>query len=103
MRFNSETGSKAGKVSKRGTALPISLRGGLHQLVSRILNDLDYDSLTNNQRLKLLDIALKHSLPRLSVEKQIAEDELPKEFEINIINGDGKVIETHTTLMDNKG
>ena len=39
MKFNSETGSKAGKISKRGSALPIDLRGGLIDLVNRILKD----------------------------------------------------------------
>jgi hypothetical protein len=103
MPFNSETASNAGKISKRGKSLNIDLRNDLKTLITHILKDLDYNSLNNSQKLKLLDIALKHSLPRLSVEKQIAEDELPKEFEINIINGDGEVIETHTTVMDNKG
>ena len=103
MPFNSKTASSAGKISKRGKSLNIDLRNDLKTLITHILKDLDYITLNNSQKLKLLDIALKHSLPRLSVEKQIAEDELPKEFEINIINGDGKVIETHTTVMDNKG
>ena len=103
MPFNSETASNAGKISKRGKSLNIDLRNDLKTLITHILKDLDYNTLNNTQKLKLLDIALKHSLPRLSVEKQIAEDELPKEFEINIINGDGEVIETHTTVMDNKG
>ena len=40
MKFNSETGSKAGKISKRGSALPIDLRGGLIDLVNRILTNI---------------------------------------------------------------
>ena len=95
MPFDSKTGKEAGKISKRSSALPMDLRSGLHQLVNNILNDLDYNALNENQKLKLLDICLKHSLPKLSIEKSIsAEDEMPKEFEISIINGDGEVVET---------
>lgn len=89
MKFNSKTGSKAGKISKRGSALPIDLRGGLIDLVNRILKDIDYDSLTNNQRLKLLDIALKHSLPKLSIEKPYEEPEPPQEIQITIVDSNG--------------
>ena len=39
MKFNSKTGSKAGKISKRGSAFPIDLRGGLVDLINRILKD----------------------------------------------------------------
>ena len=86
MKFNSETGSKAGKISKRGSALPIDLRGGLIDLVNRILKEIDYDNLTNNQRLKLLDIALKHSLTKLSIEKPYEEPEPPQEIQITIVD-----------------
>ncbi|MDA9575557.1 hypothetical protein N9R87_00270 [Flavobacteriaceae bacterium] len=88
MKFNSETGSKAGKISKRGSSLPIDLRGGLIDLVNRILKDIDYDSLNNTQKLKLLDIALKHSLPKQSIEQHIVED-TPQDIQITIIDSNG--------------
>ena len=64
------------------------LRRELHYLKSRILNDLGYDSLTNDQRLKLLYIALKHSLPKQSIEQHIIED-IPQVMQITFVDSDG--------------
>ena len=41
MGFNSTTGSKAGKISKRGKSLNIDLRNDLKTLITHILKDLD--------------------------------------------------------------
>ena len=67
MGFNSTTGSEAGKISKRGKSLNIELRNDLKTIITHILKDLDYNTLSNTQKLRLLDIALKHSLPSLSI------------------------------------
>ena len=88
MGFNSTTGSEAGKISKRGKTLSIDLRSDLKTLVTHILKDLDYNTLNNSQKLKLLDIALKHTLPKLSIEKQITE-EIPQDIQITIIDSNG--------------
>ena len=61
MPFNSKTASNAGKISKRGKSLNIDLRNELKTLITHILKDLDYNTLNKTQKLKLLDIALKHS------------------------------------------
>ena len=100
MGFNSTTGSEAGKISKRSKSLSIDLRSDLKTLITHILKDIDYDSLSNTQKLKLLDIALKHTLPKLSIEKQITVKEPPREFQINIIGDNGEVLETHNNVLD---
>ena len=82
MKFNSESAKKAGKISKRGRALPMEMRSSLYELVNTILNDLDYESLNASQKIKLLDVALKYSLPKLSIEKPIEEPEPPQEIQI---------------------
>ena len=47
---------------------------------------------------RLLDIALKHTLPKLSIEKHIADDRLIKEdIYIHIIGRDGKEISKEKT------
>ena len=98
MGFNSETASEAGKTSKRGKSLSIDLRSDLKTLITHILQDIDYDTLSNTQKLKLLDIALKHTLPKLSIEKHIADDRLIKEdIYIHIIGRDGKEISKEKT------
>jgi hypothetical protein len=93
MGFNSTTGSSAGKISKRGESLNIDLRNDLKTLITHILKDLDYNTLNNSQKLKLLDIALKHSLPKQSIEQHIVED-IPQDIKITIVdsNGNEKVI-----------
>jgi len=88
------------KTSKRGKSLSIDLRSDLKTLITHILKDIDYDSLSNTQKLKLLDIALKHTLPKLSIEKQITVKEPPREFQINIIGDKGEVLETHNNVLD---
>ena len=88
MGFNSETASEAGKTSKRGKSLSIDLRSDLKTLVIHILQDIDYNTLSNTQKLKLLDIALKHTLPKLSIEKQITE-EIPQDIQITIVDSNG--------------
>ena len=88
MPFNSETASNAGKISKRGKSLNIDLRNDLKTLITHILKDLDYNTLNNTQKLKLLDIALKHSLPKQSIEQHRTED-IPQDIQITIIDSNG--------------
>ena len=88
MGFNSTTGSSAGKISKRGKSLNIDLRNDLKTLITHILKDLDYNTLNNSQKLKLLDIALKHSLPKQSIEQHIVED-IPQDIKITIVDSNG--------------
>ena len=88
MGFNSTTGSKAGKISKRGKSLNIDLRKDLKTLIAHILKDLDYNTLSNTQKLRLLDIALKHSLPKLSIEQHITED-IPQDIQITFVDSNG--------------
>ena len=88
MGFNSTTASKAGKISKRGKSLNIDLRNDLKTLITHILKDLDYNTLNNSQKLKLLDIALKHSLPKQSIEQHIVED-IPQDIKITIVDSNG--------------
>ena len=99
MPFDAKSGKEAGKISKRGRALPMDLRGSLYELVDKIINDINYDSLNASQKIKLLDVALKYSLPRLSIEKSIEQIEEPRKFEITVIDDNGNS-EIHSTLLD---
>jgi hypothetical protein len=55
MGFNSETASEAGKTSKGDKSLSVDLRSDLKTLITHILEDIDYDALSNTQKIKLLD------------------------------------------------
>ena len=100
MPFNSKSGKKAGTVSKRGTALPIELRANLNELVGQIINDLDYKTLSASQKIKLLDVALKYSLPKLSIQKNLTEFEEPTELKFSFVGDDGEVIKKNILLDD---
>ena len=89
MGLNSQTASEAGKISKRlEKSYRVDVRNDLKTLITHILKELDYNTLNNTQKLKLLDIALKHTLPKLSIEKQITE-EIPQDIQITIVDSNG--------------
>jgi hypothetical protein len=98
MPFNSKTASSAGKISKRGKSLNIDLRNDLKTLITHILKDLDYNTLSNIQKLRLLDIALKHSLPKLSIEQHI--DSSPNEMTIKFVDSNNDIIRQDHHIYD---
>jgi hypothetical protein len=98
MPFNSKTASSAGKISKRGKSLNIDLRNDLKTLITHILKDLDYNTLSNIQKLRLLDIALKHSLPKLSIEQHI--DSSPSEMTIKFVDSNDDIIRQDHHIYD---
>ena len=98
MPFNSKTASSAGKISKRGKSLNIDLRNDLKTLITNILKDLDYNTLNNTQKLRLLDIALKHSLPKLSIEQHI--DSSPSEMTIKFVDSNDDIIRQDHHIYD---
>jgi len=101
MPFNSKSGKKAGKLSKRGSALPIELRANLNELVGQIINDLDYKTLSASQKIKLLDVALKYSLPKLSIQKNLTEFEEPAELKFSFVDDAGNVEQKNILLDEN--
>ena len=98
MPFNSKTASSAGKISKRGKSLNIDLRNDLKTLITHILKDLDYNTLSDTQKLRLLDIALKHSLPKLSIEQHI--DSSPSEMTIKFVDSNDDIIRQDHHIYD---
>ena len=101
MPFNSNSGKKAGQVSKRGRALPVELRANLNELVGQIINDLDYKTLSASQKIKLLDVALKYSLPKLSIQKNLTEFEEPTELKFSFVDDAGNVEQKNILLDEN--
>ena len=57
----------------------------LSQVIMDAMSSIDIDSMTQNERLKLIQIGLTYVIPRL---KQVEEvtDEMPREFQIEIID-----------------
>ena len=81
--FNSETGKFAGAISKRNKALPIQMKQSLQLIASDILNTIELDKLNTNQRLKLLEIVLKFTMPK---DVKIMQENLPNEITFEIIS-----------------
>ena len=61
----------------------------LSQVIMDAMSSIDIDSMTQNEKIKLIQIGLTYVIPRL---KQVEEvtDEMPREFQIEIIDSLGK-------------
>ena len=56
----------------------------LSQVIMDAMSSIDIDSMTQNEKIKLIQIGLTYVIPRL---KQVEEvtDQMPREFQIEII------------------
>ena len=65
--------------------LTSEIKEKLATIVSNAMASIDIDSMTQNERLKLIQIGLTYVIPRL---KQVdnVEDEMPRNFQIEIID-----------------
>ena len=61
----------------------------LSEVIMDAMSSIDIDSMTQNEKLKLIQIELTYVIPRL---KQVDEDtdEIPREFQIEIIDSLGE-------------
>ena len=57
----------------------------LSQVIMDAMSSIDIDSMTQNERLKLIQIGLTYVIPRLKQVESIEEEE-PRKFEIEIID-----------------
>ena len=57
----------------------------LSQVIMGAMSTLDIDSMTQNEKLKLIQIGLTYVIPRLKQVENIEEEE-PRKFEIEIID-----------------
>ena len=65
--------------------LTAEIKERLSQVIMDAMSTIDIDSMTQNEKLKLIQIGLTYVIPRL---KQVEEvtDEMPREFQIEIID-----------------
>ena len=57
----------------------------LSQVIMDAMSSIDIDSMTQNEKLKLIQIGLQYVIPRLKQVENIEEEE-PRKFEIEIID-----------------
>jgi len=69
--------------------LTSEIKERLSQVVMDAMSTIDIDSMTQNEKLKLIQIGLTYVIPRLKQVENIEEEE-PRKFEIEIIDSLGK-------------
>ena len=57
----------------------------LSQVIMNAMSTIDIDSMTQNERLKLIQIGLTYVIPRLKQVEDVS-DEMPTNFQIEIID-----------------
>ena len=60
----------------------------LSQVIMDAMSSIDIDSMTQNERLKLIQIGLQYVVPRLKHTEEIKEE--PREFQIEIVDRIGE-------------
>lgn len=80
--FNSENAKIAGQLSKRGKALPLEIKQNLQLLAQDILTTIELSKLNTGQKLKLLEIILRHTMPK---DLNITQESLPNQVTFEII------------------
>ena len=87
-----QKGNNYGTKSKRGKSkINQELKDKLADLSSEILDSLDITTLSNSERLKVLQISTSYVLPKLKSIATNIEDDYPTDFHIHIIDDAGKV------------
>ena len=64
--------------------LTSEIKERLSQVIIDAMSNIDIDSMTQNERLKLIQIGLQYVVPRLKQVENIEEEEEPRKFEIEI-------------------
>ena len=65
--------------------LTSEIKDRLSKVIMNAMSSIDIDSMTQNERLKLIQIGLQYVVPRLKQTEEIT-DEMPTEFKIEIID-----------------
>ena len=86
-----QKGNQYGTQTKRGKAkVSKELKEKLESLTLGMLEDINYKTLSNSDKIRLLQITISYVLPKLKAITLNNEDEnQPTDFEIRIIDNNG--------------
>jgi hypothetical protein len=71
-----QVGNQYGKMSKRGKVLDKVMRERIKQLANGLIDSIDIDTLTSNQRVNMLKALLPYLLPKeLSINEEVVNKE----------------------------
>ena len=63
--------------------LILEIKERLSQLIMDAMSSIDIDSMTQNEKIKLIQIGLTYAIPRLKQAEEFT-DQIPREFQIEI-------------------
>jgi len=73
-----------GRIAGVPNKVTAKIKQQLQELIDGIIAGIDIELLNNNQKIKLLQIALQYSIPRLKTTNEQYVDE-PSDIQINIV------------------
>ena len=87
-----QKGNQYGTQTKRGPAkVSKELKEKLESLTLEMLNDIDFRTLSNSDKIRLLQITIGYVMPKLkAIAIQNEADNQPTDFEIRIIDNNGE-------------
>ena len=86
-------GNQFGKLSKRGEGkVSAEVKSKLTALMDNIIEDIDVEMLTTNQKFKLLDMCLQYSIPKMVYKAEMRQAETPKDITVTVVDSNGKEI-----------
>ncbi|MGA0896104.1 MAG: hypothetical protein ACO3QK_02330 [Flavobacteriaceae bacterium] len=74
-----------GRTAGTPNKITTEVRTRLETLIEGLVNSIDIEELTPNQRIKMLQIALQYTLPRLQAMVIKEENDIQPVFEVNIL------------------
>ena len=90
MPFNSESGRKAGKSSKRGTSrINDELKSKLRSIINESIETINISCLSNREKIDIIKTVLPFILSKRKSEDPEV-DESNREFVIEILNSENK-------------
>ena len=80
-------GNQYGKMSKRGEGkINKEVKSKLTDLMDNIIEDIDVEMLTTNQKFKLLDMCLQYSIPKMVYKAEMRQAETPKDITVTVVD-----------------
>ena len=87
-------GNTYGKLTKRGqNKITTEVKQKLTALIDNIIDDLDVEMMTTNQKFKMLELALQYSLPKMVYKAEVKQTN-PQldEVKITVLDSKGETI-----------
>ena len=89
-----QEGNQYGKLSKRDqNKLATEVKEKLTALIDNIIDDIDVEMMTTTQKMKLLDMCLQYSIPKMVYKAEVQQKANKLEnVRVQVIDSNGKTI-----------